>query len=109
LNIPLQEAAPRGCAVALLRPHNLRIAARDTTLADHEIEWNGAIRNREFLGHLVRYRIDTGGQDLLVDEEHAVDEPLYALGTRVRLAVDGTQIRLLGRGPGNGPPRMATS
>ena len=109
LNIPLQEAAPRGGAVVLLRPHNLRIAARDTTLADHEIEWNGAIRNREFLGHLVRYQIDTGGQDLLVDEEHAVDEPMYALGTRVRLAVDGTQIRLLGRGPGNEPPRTAIS
>lgn len=48
--------------------------------------------HREFLGHLVRYGIDVGGEMLMVDDPHLRGAQHYANGSTIRVALKPDEI-----------------
>ncbi len=94
LCIPLpSDREPGQAARALFRPHHLAIT--DGGLPDGAVGFEGRVRHHEFLGNLIRYTVDCGGQDILVDEGHQAGRGLYDLGEKVTLVLDQRQVRLL--------------
>jgi iron(III) transport system ATP-binding protein len=50
---------------------------------------------REFLGGIVRYRVQTGAQEMIVDVPHRRTEEVYAAGAAVGLSIDPRQATVL--------------
>jgi iron(III) transport system ATP-binding protein len=67
IQFPYQSEA-KGELSLVFRPQSLEIchSAPDS----NAIKLEGKVKHWEFLGHLVRYGIDVGGQMLLVDDPH---------------------------------------
>ena len=67
----------------LLRPQNISIQRKSSTNALH-----GKILHREFLGSQIRYVIDAGGAELVVDQTHDGGRELFGIGSEVYLSVN---------------------
>ena len=95
--IPLNRAgvtAPGAMEIAI-RPHALQLAARGAT-ADGARTWiDGTVIAREFLGEFVRYNVNTGAAELIVDQPHYMGEAGFAPGAQVRVGVNPAQVKLL--------------
>jgi hypothetical protein len=49
----------------------------------------------EFLGGTIRYRINVGEQEMVVDTPHRRDVPPHAVGSPIGISVDPRQIVVL--------------
>lgn len=75
---------PSGSAAAgsniILRPQNISMshkAARDS--------FRGQVRHSEFLGSQVRYLVDAGGAEIVVDQSHSAGQTIFETGSEVHL------------------------
>lgn len=62
------QTKERGDISLVFRPQSLEICHSSPN--SDAIKLEGKVKHREFLGHLVRYGIDIGGQMLMVDDPH---------------------------------------
>ena len=92
---------PRGKAIAgrcsaMFRPQNLTISAAGTgARASGGFALSGRVRQREFLGGLVRYGVQVGNQMIQVDDPHQAGRAVLSAGDEVALNLDLAQVRLL--------------
>jgi len=96
IEIPVRgEPAGEDRASALFRPQDVRILRRGEKPTAGELRIAGRIRDREFLGNLVRYSVAWGAQEILVDDGHQLGSPTYAIGDPIEMALDPVQVRIL--------------
>ncbi|HXF67754.1 MAG TPA: ABC transporter ATP-binding protein [Burkholderiales bacterium] len=93
--IALGRAAQAGPAELALRPHTLELAAseRPATPGRHWV--SGIVRDREFLGEFIRYRVSVNGTDIVADQPHLPGEHGFSPGAQVKLGINPAQARLL--------------
>ncbi len=98
--IRLTAAAARpGPAEIAIRPHAIRLAARDAA-SDAGLVWaEGGVTQREFLGEFVRYTVRIGQTELTADQPHHTADPGFAPGATVRVGINPAQVKVLS---GNG-------
>jgi iron(III) transport system ATP-binding protein len=80
--------APDGPACISIRP-------QDVTLGAFSRGISAVLAEREFLGAVVRYRFNVGGQRFVVDTPHRRGEKSYAIGSSVGLIIDPRQVAVL--------------
>ena len=88
----LEGVERSGSGHILFRPQNIRIVQRGEALPEEGVRMEGRVRHREFLGSLVRYEVESGGEKLLVDDNHQRGDPPYEPGTAVVLQLNRSQI-----------------
>jgi iron(III) transport system ATP-binding protein len=76
-------------------PACISIRPQDVALGAAGSGSQATVAEREFLGGLVRYRLDMGGQHITVDVPHRRDVAPYDPGASVGLIVDPKQITVL--------------
>jgi iron(III) transport system ATP-binding protein len=79
--------AASGPACISIRPQDLAIATPGTIKAK--------VSAREFLGGIIRYRLQAGPHDLVVDVPHRRNGEIHAVGTEVGLTLDPRQVTVL--------------
>ncbi|USH03857.1 ABC transporter ATP-binding protein [Grimontia kaedaensis] len=79
-----------GAMSLVFRPQSLEICDED--MVPNRIELQGSVKHKEFLGHLVRYSIDVGGQVLMVDDPHRRGAEHIENGSSIRLALKPEEI-----------------
>jgi iron(III) transport system ATP-binding protein len=91
----LRAPARPGPAEIAIRPHALRLIARDAA-GDGGLHWvDGRVEEREFLGEFVRYTVRVGTIDLIADQPHYTGDPGFAPGAAVRVGINPAQVKLL--------------
>ncbi len=80
----------RGDLSLLFRPQSVEICHQSPD--QNVIALEGKILHREFLGHMVRYGVDVGGQLVLVDDPHLRGTKHLANGTRIHIAVNPDEV-----------------
>lgn len=85
--------APEGSKL-VFRPQYARIVARGAP-ADGAIVLPGRISHREFLGAIVRYAVDLGRQEALVDAPFKSGDELFDSGLQADVLIPPGQIRFL--------------
>jgi iron(III) transport system ATP-binding protein len=80
--------APDGPACISIRPQDVTLGAFSRGISAVLIE-------REFLGAVMRYRFNVGGQRFIVDAPHLRGEKSYAIGSSVGLIIDPRQVAVL--------------
>ncbi len=93
-DLPLGNAKP-GPRHLVFRPQNVAITDGAREQRPGQIELFGSIRHREFLGGIVRYAVDVGGDTVLVDNAHRSGTCEFDTGEEVRLHVSRDQLTLL--------------
>ncbi|MBL4832298.1 MAG: ABC transporter ATP-binding protein [Aliivibrio sp.] len=82
----------RGEISLLFRPQSVEISSNSTSPLNSSLVLEGKILHQEFLGHLVRYGIDVGGQLLLVDDPHRRGTQHLVNGSNVLIGVDTNEL-----------------
>ena len=99
IQLPASTASHWSTGAALaLRPHTISICERalPASVASGEaIRLEGRIVEREFLGEFVRYRVDAGGTELIVDQSHLPDGEIFTAGQNVTLGIAKNALRLV--------------
>lgn len=96
LHIPLREEVSTATqATVMFRPHHLSVGEAAQQDGADWLCFEGLVRHREFLGSLVRYAVEYGGEDILVDDGHQMGGRSYKIGDTVPLALDLSQVRTL--------------
>jgi len=90
-DIPLTAGA-EGTALSI-RPHALTIA---TQRSGRGIWFDGEVQEIEFLGEFTRYQLRVGQTLLTADAPHLSATPIYERGSRVQVAIDPAEVRVLG-------------
>ena len=95
-SLRLAEATARpGPAEIAIRPHAIRLAARDGA-GDAGLAWTeGRVTQREFLGEFVRYTVQIARTELTADQPHHAGDPGFTPGAAVRVGINPAQVRLL--------------
>lgn len=94
-NLPVQEGMPAHGEVTLaFRPHALQLATAPGDNDPSRVWIAAQIREREFLGEFIRYRMVAAGAELLAEIPHRIGDPGYANDTRIMAGVDPAQIRI---------------
>ncbi len=89
LRLRLPAGTAETTRALVFRPQNLLRCASGDAQADFE----GVIALREFLGNIVRYEIDAGGERLLLDELYGRGLQPAEPGERIGLAIDPNDLR----------------
>ena len=79
---------PDGSACISIRPQDVALGSPGAGTA-------ATVEAFEFLGGVVRYRLNMGGQRVVVDTPHRRDGPPHAVGSPVGVTVDPRQIAVL--------------
>jgi len=93
LRIRLPEATTSEARALVFRPQNLLRCKPDDAAARFE----GHVRLREFLGNILRYEIDAGGESLVLDELYGRDLVPAEPGERIGLDIHPDHLRLMTR------------
>ncbi len=91
IRFSLQSSEAEGSKSIVFRPQNLTLCEPDSTTADLQ----GEVRIREFLGNIVRYEIQVGSQQLIVDEVYGRGKTPANRGERVGLQIDNDHIMVM--------------
>ncbi len=86
------QTEKRGDMSLLFRPQSVEISSDPTSALTSSLVLEGKILHQEFLGHLVRYAIDVGGQQLLVDDPHRRGTQHLSNGDSVLIGVDTNEL-----------------
>ena len=93
VRLPDSLAAADGAGVELaFRPHAVAI---DASPRPDALALEGVVEGAEFLGEFVRYEVRVGKALVTADQTHARGMDRLAPGTRVRLSVPASEIRLI--------------
>ncbi len=90
IEIPLREPVAEGAGHVLFRPQSLRIGSGSGEPG--EIRLRGRVGHREFLGSLVRYEVQVGGQRLILDDTHLRRTRPREIGGEVDLYLTSNQV-----------------
>jgi iron(III) transport system ATP-binding protein len=91
----LAATARPGAAEIAIRPHAMRLIARDAA-GDAGHHWvEGSVVEREFLGEFVRYTVRIGTSELIADQPHYTGDPGFLPGAAVRVGINPNQVKLL--------------
>ncbi|MEZ8080881.1 ABC transporter ATP-binding protein [Enterovibrio norvegicus] len=74
----------------VFRPQSLEFASSATK--PNAILLDGTVKHHEFLGNLVRYGIDVGGQTLMVDDPHRRGARHFENGSKIQLSLQPDEI-----------------
>jgi len=77
------ENSALGTGSLVLRPQNISLS-KNAEMSG----LRGKITHREFLGAQVRYLVDVANTQIVVDQSHAVDQPILELGATVGLVIN---------------------
>ena len=100
----LKVPTTASCAAALspgaqgnlaLRPLAMHLALEGAAARPDDVVATGLVEDCEFMGEYVRYRVRAGTTALIVDQSHRAHSPVFAPGTRVRIAVSPREFRFL--------------
>jgi iron(III) transport system ATP-binding protein len=89
--VPVAEGG-QGSGSIVFRPQNLTIRPQDAKPGPGTTQLTGKVEHKEFLGGVVRYRVDVGGHFILVDAPHQRGEEAMPEGTPVRLCLNSEQV-----------------
>ncbi|PKF77703.1 polyamine ABC transporter ATP-binding protein [Vibrio sp. vnigr-6D03] len=84
------QTKERGDISLVFRPQSLEICHSSPN--SDAIKLEGKVKHREFLGHLVRYGIDIGGQMLMVDDPHLRGSTHIRNGSPILLQLNPDEI-----------------
>ena len=82
------ETPLRGFASILFRPQNVAVHVGEGVGGEGGAGLSGTVTHVEFLGNLVRYTVETGGETILAEQPHQQGESSLARGTPVLLGID---------------------
>lgn len=93
--IPIaNNAGALGSAKLVFRPQNVHFAAPETAGAGRTLI-QGSVTNSEFLGSIVRYGVQVGANEILVDVAHQTGSRPRAKGEIVALELDHSRAMVL--------------
>ena len=95
ITIPM-TAKQRDACHLVFRPQNVDILAVGET-TETDLLLAGRVCHKEFLGGVVRYGVDAGGDLVLIDDPHSAVQRVFDVGEEVQLAIGREQILLLGQ------------
>jgi iron(III) transport system ATP-binding protein len=87
--IPL-NASEQGARSIVFRPQNVELVA-----GGGGAHLSGIIGHVEFLGSIIRYGIEVGGDMILVEQSHKQGEPVHSVGSPIGLLIDRKRILVL--------------
>jgi iron(III) transport system ATP-binding protein len=79
----------------VFRPQNAEILAPEESADENRIVFDGKVSEVEFLGNILRYKVQSGEEALLVDHNHQPGEHVFAVSDAVRVELNPSQIVLL--------------
>ena len=82
-------------SLAVFRPQNAEILAAGESGKENSIHLDGKVVEVEFLGNILRYKVQSGEESLLVDHNHQPGEHVFAVSDAVKLELDPAQVVLL--------------
>ena len=85
----------RGKAHLAIRPHSLSLAEITATPAADHVSFDASVKETEFLGEFVRYRVTTQHAEWIADQPHKVGARLFPVGSRVKLMISVRDTRIL--------------
>ena len=88
IKLALDRDATVGQGTVILRPQNLAIYAARAPAVTAGSALQGTIRYVEFLGSIVRYAVQVGSQEILVDQSHSKNEKILPTGAKVEVLFD---------------------
>jgi iron(III) transport system ATP-binding protein len=94
VDIPL-NGDERGDRSIVFRPQNVKITTGGAGVDAASAHLSGIVEHIEFLGSIIRYGVNVGGQTVLVDDTHQQGALPLAAGTNVELLVARDQIMVL--------------
>ncbi len=100
ITVPLSKAQiskrrADGLRSIMFRPQSLTIRQAGSVAPANETSIRGFVRQKEFLGSLVRYEIGVGDTAILVDDSHRRGEPPFSIGAEVALGLASEQVVVL--------------
>ena len=94
-SLPALEGIPSHGEVTLaFRPHAIQLAAADGANDPSRVWIAAQIREREFLGEFIRYRMVAAGNEMLADVPHRIGDPGFANDAMVFAGIDPAQMRI---------------
>jgi len=91
LSIPVGGEVSAGAQAAMFRPQDLDLlSASDPVPRDARIWLPGEVSDSEFLGHLMRFTVSVGPNQVLADDEHHLGRSHFRVG-----GLDPAQVRFL--------------
>jgi iron(III) transport system ATP-binding protein len=85
----------RGKAHLAIRPHSLSLAEITANPAADHVSFDASVKETEFLGEFVRYRVTTQHAEWIADQPHKVGARLFPVGSRVKLMISVRDTRIL--------------
>jgi len=104
VSLPLESTAAEAVNI-VFRPQNLAVLPPGDEPPPGATHLSGRVQHREFLGSVVRYRVQVGAHSLLVDASHQRDEEALPEGAAVSLGLHREQIIALSSEPSPGEGR----
>jgi len=96
LSIPVGGEVSAGAQAAMFRPQDLDLlSASDPVPRDARIWLPGEVSDSEFLGHLMRFTVSVGPNQVLADDEHHLGRSHFRVGDPVVVGLDPAQVRFL--------------
>ena len=92
IKLALDRDVAAGEGAVILRPQNLALYADCAPPKTEGIRLSGTIRYVEFLGSIVRYAVEVGSHEILVDQSHRQDEKILPTGTTVEVLFDPNSV-----------------
>ena len=95
--IPISAVSPSGTSAKYLvfRPQHVSFGSMHRAANAHDAVIQSCIKHKEFLGNIIRYSADAGGDTILIDDPHRSGQQIFAIGDCVSLSLDQQQLILL--------------
>jgi iron(III) transport system ATP-binding protein len=93
--LSLDSTRSAGSGTIVFRPQNVVISARGGQPQGGHNRLSGSVCHVEFLGSVIRYAVDTGGDMILIDHPHTQGEPIFARESDVDLSIDRNGIQVV--------------
>ena len=80
-----------GCSL-IFRPQNINVSTKELSGKDNNVQLQGTIKGKEFLGSTIRYRLAVKGKDVFADVTHQQGKRLIEDGMTVNLGINRQQM-----------------
>lgn len=94
-SLDLNAAHRHGDSAIVFRPQNVEITAQGSPSANGQNRISGNVSHMEFLGSVIRYSVDIGSDQVMIDHPHKQGEAMFAVNTLVDLVIDREGIRVM--------------
>ncbi len=85
----------KNATLIVFRPQNAEILPPEESCDKDRICFDGKVSEVEFLGNILRYKVESGGEAFLVDHNHQPGEHVFAVSDRVKVELNPDQIIFL--------------